>query len=95
MDLTQKAAELWPEIEQKLAQIKLEFGEDAVEVLEQDVVSIDFPVSAFPTKISSHNFDKNPEVTGVLQGIKGQYLIFDTGVINIRKFTSYEVEVTF
>ncbi|MDF4956873.1 DUF2797 domain-containing protein, partial [Vibrio parahaemolyticus] len=29
-----------------------------------------------------------------LQGIKGQYLIFDTGVINVRKFTSYEVEVS-
>ncbi|WP_276529234.1 DUF2797 domain-containing protein [Vibrio aestuarianus] len=26
--------------------------------------------------------------------IKGQYLLFDTGVINIRKFTSYEVEVS-
>ena len=29
-----------------------------------------------------------------MQGIKGQYLIFDTGVINVRKFTSYEVEVS-
>ena len=38
--------------------------------------------------------DKNPEVSGVLQGIKGQYLILDTGVINIRKFGSYEVEVS-
>ena len=45
-------------------------------------------------KIVSHNFDKNPEVTGVLNGIKGQYLLFDTGVINIRKFGSYEVTVT-
>ncbi|TNE94639.1 MAG: DUF2797 domain-containing protein, partial [Gammaproteobacteria bacterium] len=26
-----------------------------------------------------------------LEGIKGQYLILDTGVINIRKFTGYEV----
>ncbi|MFA0412122.1 DUF2797 domain-containing protein, partial [Vibrio splendidus] len=26
--------------------------------------------------------------------IKGQYLILDTGVINIRKFGSYEVEVS-
>ena len=26
-------------------------------------------------------------------GIKGQYLIFDSGVINIRKYTGYEVEV--
>ncbi|MFE1970930.1 DUF2797 domain-containing protein, partial [Acinetobacter baumannii] len=29
----------------------------------------------------------------VLQGIKGQYLIFDIGVINIRKYTGYELIV--
>jgi hypothetical protein len=28
----------------------------------------------------------------VLHGIKGQYLLLDTGVINIRKFSGYEVE---
>jgi len=27
-------------------------------------------------------------------GMKGQYLILDTGVINVRKFTSYNVRVT-
>jgi hypothetical protein len=26
-------------------------------------------------------------------GIKGQYLMLDTGVLNIRKFSGYEVEV--
>ncbi|MFT7247169.1 MAG: hypothetical protein ACI82A_004552, partial [Candidatus Azotimanducaceae bacterium] len=29
-----------------------------------------------------------------LMGIKGQYLILDIGVINIRKYTSYEIELT-
>ena len=38
-------------------------------------------------------FDKTEMVEGKLLGIKGQYLIFDNGVINIRKFTSYEVSV--
>jgi len=47
----------------------------------------------FSEKIKSHNFDKHPVVEGTLMGIKGQYLMFDTGVINIRKFTSYEVRV--
>lgn len=95
MDLKQKAAELWPEIEEKLADIRLQFGEDAVELLDADIVNIEFPVTEFPTKITSHNFDKNVEVEGTLKGIKGQYLIFDTGVINVRKFTSYEVEVNY
>jgi hypothetical protein len=43
--------------------------------------------------VNSLNFDKTATVTGTLQGIKGQYLLFDTGVINIRKFTGYEVAV--
>jgi hypothetical protein len=30
----------------------------------------------------------------VLLGIKGQYLILDTGVLNIRKYGGYEVELS-
>jgi len=48
-------------------------------------------VQVWPSKVTSHNLDKTPEVEGELEGIKGQYLILDTGVINIRKFTGYEV----
>lgn len=65
-----------------------------MELLDENILNIHFPVNEFPVKIISHNFDKNPEVTGILNGIKGQYLLFDTGVINIRKFGSYEVTVT-
>ncbi|HBM27812.1 MAG TPA: DUF2797 domain-containing protein, partial [Halomonas sp.] len=36
---------------------------------------------------------KQPLVEGTLQGVKGQYLMFDTGVINLRKFTGYEISV--
>ncbi|MFV0448321.1 MAG: DUF2797 domain-containing protein [Vibrio sp.] len=47
-----------------------------------------------PSKITSHNLDKESVVSGILQRITGQYLILEAGVINIRKFTSYEVEVS-
>jgi hypothetical protein len=30
-------------------------------------------------------------VEGTLLGIKGQYLILDSGVINMRRFAGYEV----
>jgi hypothetical protein len=33
-------------------------------------------------------------VQGRLTGIKGQYLLFDTGVLNVRKFTGYQWEVS-
>lgn len=50
----------------------------------------EFPVERYPEKIKSLNFDKEPEVKGLLSGIKGQYLIFDDNrVINMRKFGAY------
>ena len=41
----------------------------------------------------SFNLDKNPVVEGQLDAIKGQYLILDTGVINIRKYAGYLVDI--
>ena len=57
-------------------------------------MNIDYPVLEYPTKVTSFNLDKVPSLEGTLLGIKGQYLIFDSGVINIRKYTAYHVEVT-
>ncbi|MCF6436062.1 MULTISPECIES: DUF2797 domain-containing protein [Pseudoalteromonas] len=91
VDLKATAQELIPQIQSKLDELAELFGATAIERLDEEVVDLSFPVEQFPSKITSFNFDKNPEVTGTLLGIKGQYLIFDTGVINIRKFTAYEV----
>jgi len=55
--------------------------------------SFRYPVESLPDKVKSLNLDKTPDVEGTLLGIKGQYLIFDTGVINLRKYTGYRVEV--
>lgn len=52
-----------------------------------------YPVLRYPVKATSFNLDKDPDVLGTLTGIKGQYLLLDTGVINIRKYTAYQVEL--
>ena len=52
-----------------------------------------YPVLQYPAKVKSFNLDQSAEVAGTLLGIKGQYLILDTGVINIRKYTAYQVEL--
>jgi len=93
IDLVARAAAAVPEIARALDDIRDRFGEDAVEALDHTVTAIRYPVSAYPQKIKAFNFDKHPVAGGVLVGIKGQYLFFDAGVINIRKFTGYEVEV--
>ncbi|MCO7516028.1 DUF2797 domain-containing protein [Pseudomonas guariconensis] len=70
------------------------FGLQAIQPLpDAEVVEMRYPVEAYPSKIVSFNLDKNPVAEGTLLGIKGQYLIFDTGVINIRKYTAYQLAV--
>ena len=70
------------------------FGLQAIQPLHDgEPLEIRYPVEAYPSKIVSFNLDKNPVAEGTLLGIKGQYLIFDTGVINIRKYTAYQLAV--
>jgi hypothetical protein len=95
LDLKTKAKELMPLISNRLNELKLKFGDDAVQALDTQVQEIHYPVSQYLTKISSFNFDKNNTVSGILLGIKGQYLIFDKGVINMRKFSSYQISVDY
>lgn len=93
IDLVAKRDELVAVCEAELADITQRFGQQAIECLiDQPVVDIHFPVDSYPVKVKSFNLDKDAEVSGVLHGIKGQYLLLDTGVINIRKFAGYEVE---
>lgn len=65
-----------------------------VKYLDEDVWQFDYPSLQWPTKIKTHNLDKEPIVEGILQAIKGQYLILDTGCINIRKYSSYDVSIS-
>jgi len=56
---------------------------------------IKFPVQQYPEKLKSLNLEKTPEYTGVLKGIKGQYLIFeDSTVFNVRNNEGYVVKFT-
>ena len=95
LDLKAIADELIEKCSPQIAAIKTQQGDHAIQRVEEEVVTIDYPVTQYPEKIKSLNFDKQPEITGTLMGIKGQYLILDTGVLNIRKFSGYNIEVDF
>ncbi|MEA3476758.1 MAG: DUF2797 domain-containing protein [Bacteroidota bacterium] len=57
---------------------------------DDQLVELEYPVLHYPEKIKSLNFDKDPLVSGVITGIKGQYLLLDQKrVINMRKFGGY------
>ncbi len=96
VDLEASRDQLLVQMQPALDGLRERFGDDALTVLANEkTVEIEYPVAVYPTKVKALNLDKTPTVGGVLQGIKGQYLLFDTGVINIRKFGGYEVSVTF
>jgi hypothetical protein len=95
VDLQSLRDELMARAEQGLEFLEQEHGLQALQRLyDEKTTEISFPVEYFPEKVKSLNLDKQPLIEGVLQGIKGQYLIMDTGVINIRKFTAYNVTFT-
>jgi hypothetical protein len=59
-----------------------------------EVLDLKYPVRAYPMTITSVNLDKVPQIRAVLEGIKGQYLIFDGGLVfNVRRHTGYEVNL--
>ncbi|SDX10526.1 Protein of unknown function [Marininema mesophilum] len=60
-------------------------------LVDGEIHSISYPQVSIPEKITAWNLDKHQEVSGKLIGIKGQYLILDTGVLNVRKFSGYKV----
>jgi hypothetical protein len=95
VDLAAKRDELLNEVEKELDALRHQYGIQAVELItDSTVLEFNYPVEQYPKKVTSMNFDKTPVIEGVLWGIKGQYLIFDKGVINLRKFTAYDVEFT-
>jgi hypothetical protein len=60
----------------------------------EDLYQLLFPVLDYPKKVTSLNLDKTPNYTGVLKGIKGQYLLFEDGtVFNVRTYEGYVVQL--
>lgn len=61
--------------------------------LDEEIITINYPILEPPKKITTLDFHKQALIEGTLLGIKGQYLILDCGVINLRKFQGYTVEI--
>jgi hypothetical protein len=61
---------------------------------ENKITKINYPVKSYPEKIKSIKLDSNPIIEKQLDGIKGQYLIFnDNTVLNIRSHSGYEITI--
>jgi len=80
----------------EFAQLQQRFGLHALSVVNGvEPVNISYPVRGLPEKLVSLDLEAAGTVSGVLLGIKGQYLIMDSGVLNVRKYTGHELELHF
>ena len=62
-------------------------------VLNEPEYKFNYPVDLYPEKVTSINLEKIPVVKSKLLGIKGQYLIFEAGVLNVRSHSGFEVTI--
>ncbi|MCM2971510.1 DUF2797 domain-containing protein [Larsenimonas suaedae] len=93
VDLPALRDELFEQLAEKLEALKAFAGPEAITLVDEPVVTLSFPIERYPTKVTTWNLDKHAVVDGRLEGIKGQYLLLDSGVLNVRKFGGYEVNV--
>jgi hypothetical protein len=64
-------------------------------IRENEASELQFPVLQYPEKVKSLNLEKENSYTGVLKGIKGQYLLFeDHTVYNIRSNEGTVVKIS-
>ncbi len=62
-------------------------------IQDEGLTTLPFPVERYPEKVKSLNLVKEEQYSGVLKGIKGQYLIFeDNTVFNVRSNEGLVVE---
>ena len=59
-----------------------------------ELYELNYPVLHYPAKVTSLSLDKTPSFQGKLIGIKGQYLIFENGIVfNVRGSEGYVVSI--
>lgn len=82
-------AKMHASLEALSLQHQIEFSE-----LPTSVIQLKYPVQHYPAMVKSVNLDKNPHIEGVLLGVKGQYLILSSGVLNVRNFSGYKIRLS-
>ena len=93
VDMMAERDRLLQELAPDLDRLREQFGMQSIrEIRDAETQVLRYPVDRYPTRVVAMNFDKTPTIEAVLLGIKGQYLVFDDGVINLRRYTSYEIE---
>ncbi|HET9843977.1 MAG TPA: DUF2797 domain-containing protein [Gammaproteobacteria bacterium] len=93
VDLRALASILLEKADTGLQKVLEYYGKENITLLKDPFLfQFSYPVIQYPRKLKSLALDKEKEISDTLLGLKGQYFIFDEGVLNIRKHTGFEIE---
>lgn len=82
--------EKWQTVEQLPSDLQTFISENDV------ITELTYPVITYPKSVQVLNLDKTPLIKGRLNGIKGQYLLFENDLaINIRRHTGYDIQLIY
>ncbi len=88
INLAQKRQEIFQMVKEKIGNIQNTF-------LTNDEIAITYPILKYPSKKTAYKPNELKPIEDTLVGIKGQYLLFENGVFNIRSnsgnFASFEI----
>ncbi len=83
--------DLATQVETVIADFPEEYREFILE--DRPLYQFNYPHLRWPEKVKSANLEKMPLIEGELIAIKGQYLILDTVVLNVRKHSGWHVRL--
>jgi len=96
LDLSAERDSLFEQMGADFDEMESRFEKGQIEILEDGVqVNISYPVLEYPKTLKSLKLESSPKISGTLLGIKGQYLLLNCGVINIRSHSGYFVDLEF
>jgi len=94
LDMLSSRDSLINTLKPKLAQLSEQLGEGAINFInDMKVYEFHYPVLRYPITIKTAEFDEQGKFKAQLLGIKGQYFIFDRGVMNIRNLVGQHLSL--
>jgi hypothetical protein len=55
--------------------------------------SLRYPIRRYLAKARSVNAEREPVVSGILEGLRGQYLLLSDRALNVRRYAGWEIEL--
>lgn len=56
-------------------------------------LALSYPILRYPSRIRRFRLERDRRVRATLVGVKGQFLLFDQGVLNVRQHTGFHVRL--